>query len=58
VLLSQVPSKTINIRFIPVGKIIKHTGNRNKDIKEVVASVSDTLLRELEGIVRLSINKI
>jgi hypothetical protein len=58
VLLSQVPSKIIDIRFTPVRKIIRHAGNRNKDIKEVVAGVSDTLLRELEGMVRLSINKI
>jgi hypothetical protein len=58
VLLNQVPSKTINIRFTPVRKIIRRTGNRDKDIKEVAAGVSDTLLRELEGIVRLSISKI
>jgi hypothetical protein len=58
VLLSQVPSKIINIRFTPIGKIIKYTSNRNKDIKEVVIGISDTLLRELEGIVRLLINKI
>jgi hypothetical protein len=57
VLLSQVPSKIINVRFIPVGKIIRHTGDRDKDIKEIAAGISDTLLRELEGIVRLSINK-
>jgi hypothetical protein len=58
VLLSQVLSKIINIRFTPIGKIIRRANNRNKDIKEVAASVSDTLLRELEGIIRLSINKI
>jgi hypothetical protein len=58
VLLNQVPSKTIHIRFTPVRKIIRRTGNRDKDIKEVAAGVSDTLLRELEGIVRLSISKI
>jgi hypothetical protein len=58
VLLNQVPSKTIDIKFIPVGKIIRRTNNRDKDIKEITAGVSDTLLRELEGIVRLSINKI
>jgi hypothetical protein len=58
VLLSQVPSKTINIRFIPIGKIIRRVGNGDKNIKEIVAGVSDTLLRELEGIVRLSISKI
>jgi hypothetical protein len=58
VLLSQVPSKTINIRFIPIGKIIRRVGNRDKNIKEIVAGVSDTLLRELESIVRLSISKI
>jgi hypothetical protein len=58
VLLSQVPSKTINVRFTPIGKIIRRASNRDKDIKEVVAGVSDTLLRELENIIRLSINKI
>jgi hypothetical protein len=58
VLLSQVPSKTIDIRFTPVGKIIRRTSNRNKDIKEIAAGVSDTLLKELEGMVRLLINKI
>jgi hypothetical protein len=58
VLLSQVPSKTINIRFIPIGKIIKRASNRNKNIKEIIVGVLDTLLRELEGMVRLSINKI
>jgi hypothetical protein len=58
VLLSQVPSKTINIRFIPVGKIIRRASDKNKNIKKIVAGVLDTLLRELEGIVRLSINKI
>jgi hypothetical protein len=58
VLLSQVPSKIIDIRFTPVRKIIRHTGNRNKDIKKIAAGVSDILLRELESIVRLSINKI
>ena len=57
-LLSQVPSKTIDIRFTPVGKIIRRTSNRNKDIKKVVAGVLNILLKELEGIVRLSINKI
>jgi hypothetical protein len=58
VLLSQVPSKTINIRFIPIGKIIKRASNRNKNIKEIIAGVSDILLRELKNIIRLSINKI
>jgi hypothetical protein len=58
VLLNQVPSKIIDIRFTPIRKIIKRTSNRDKDIKEIVTGVSDTLLRELEGIVRLSINKI
>jgi hypothetical protein len=58
VLLSQVSSKIIDVRFIPVRKIIRRAGNRNKDIKEVATSVSDTSLRELEGIVRLLINKI
>jgi hypothetical protein len=58
VLLNQVPSKTINIRFIPIGKIIRHANNRDKDIKEIVVGISDTLLKELESIVRLSINKI
>jgi hypothetical protein len=57
-LLNQVPSKTIDIRFTPIGKIIRHTSDRNKNIKEIVAGVSDILLRELEGMVRLSINKI
>jgi hypothetical protein len=57
VLLSQVPSKTIDVRFIPIGKIIRRVGDRDKDIKEVAAGVSDTLLRELEGMVRLSISK-
>jgi hypothetical protein len=57
VLLSQVPSKTIDIKFTPIGKIIRHIGDRNKDIKEIAAGVSDTSLRELEGMVRLSINK-
>jgi hypothetical protein len=58
VLLSQVPSKIIDIRFTPVGKIIRRAGDGDKDIKEVAAGVLDTLLRELEDIVRLSINKI
>jgi hypothetical protein len=58
VLLSQVPSKTIDIRFIPIGKIIKYISNRNKDIKKIAISILDTLLKELEGIVRLSISKI
>jgi hypothetical protein len=58
VLLNQVPSKTINIRFTPIGKIIRHAGDKDKDIKEIAIGVLDTLLRELEGIVRLSINKI
>jgi hypothetical protein len=58
VLLSQVPSKTIDVRFILIGKIIRHVSDGNKDIKKVAASVSDTLLRELEGMVRLSISKI
>jgi hypothetical protein len=58
VLLSQVPSKTIDVRFTPIGKIIRHASNRNKDIKEIAVGVLDTLLRELEGMVRLSINKI
>ena len=57
-LLNQVPSKTIDIRFTPIGKIIRHASDRNKNIKEVVASILDILLRELEDIVRLSINKI
>jgi hypothetical protein len=56
--LSQVPSKTIDVRFTPVGKIIRRAGNRDKNIKKIVVGVSDILLRELEGIVRLSINKI
>jgi hypothetical protein len=58
VLLSQVPSKTINVRFIPIGKIIRRTGDRDKDIKEIAVGVSDILLKELEGMVRLSISKI
>jgi hypothetical protein len=58
VLLSQVPSKIIDVRFTPIGKIIRRAGNRNKDIKKIAAGVSDTLLRELESIVRLSISKI
>jgi hypothetical protein len=58
VLLSQVPSKTIDIRFTPIGKIIRRAGNRDKNIKEIVAGILDTLLRELEGIVKLLINKI
>jgi histone H3/H4 len=58
VLLSQVPSKTINIRFTPIRKIIRRAGDRDKDIKEIVAGVSDTLLKELESIIRLSISKI
>jgi hypothetical protein len=58
VLLSQVPSKIIDVRFIPVGKIIRRIGNRDKDIKEVAVGVLDILLKELEGMVRLSINKI
>jgi hypothetical protein len=58
VLLSQVPSKIIDIRFIFVRKIIRHAGDRDKDIKEIAAGVSDILLKELEGMVRLSINKI
>jgi hypothetical protein len=58
VLLSQVLNKTIDIRFILVGKIIRRTGDKNKDIKEIATGVLDILLRELEGIVRLSINKI
>jgi len=57
VLLSQVPSKTVDVRFTPVGKIIRRAGDRDKDIKEVAAGVSDTSLRELEGMVRLSISK-
>ena len=56
-LLSQVPSKIIDIRFTPVGKIIRHTSNRDKDIKKVAVGVLDILLRELEGIIRLLINK-
>jgi hypothetical protein len=48
----------MDIRFIPVGKIIRHTSNRDKDIKEVAISVSDISLRELEGMVKLLINKI
>jgi hypothetical protein len=58
VLLNQVPSKTIDIRFTPIGKIIRYTGNRDKDIKEIAVGVLDTLLKELEGMVRLSISKI
>jgi hypothetical protein len=58
VLLSQVPSKTIDVRFIPIGKIIRRIGNKDKDIKKITASVLDTLLKELESIIRLSINKI
>jgi hypothetical protein len=58
VLLSQVPSKTIDIRFTPVGKIIRHINDGDKDIKKVVTSVSDILLKELEGMVRLLISKI
>jgi hypothetical protein len=58
VLLNQVPSKIIDIRFTPVGKIIRYASNRDKDIKEVAIGVLDTSLRELEGMVRLSINKI
>jgi hypothetical protein len=58
ILLNQILSKTINIRFIPVGKIIRRINNRNKDIKEIAIGVSDILLRKLEGIIRLSINKI
>jgi hypothetical protein len=58
VLLSQVPSKIIDVRFTPIGKIIRRISNRNKNIKEITTGVSDTLLRELESMVRLSINKI
>jgi hypothetical protein len=58
VLLSQVLSKIINIKFTPIRKIIRCTNNRNKDIKEIVVGVLDILLRELESMVRLSINKI
>jgi hypothetical protein len=58
VLLNQVPSKTIDIRFTSIRKIIRHTGNRNKNIKKIVAGVLDTLLRELENMVKLLINKI
>jgi hypothetical protein len=58
VLLNQVSSKTIDIRFIPIRKIIRRASNRNKDIKEIAVGVLDTLLKELEGMVRLSINKI
>jgi hypothetical protein len=57
-LLNQVPSKTIDVRFIPIKKIIRHTSDRNKNKKKIVVSVSDTLLKELENMVRLSINKI
>jgi hypothetical protein len=57
VLLNQVPSKTIDVRFIPVGKIIRYTNDRDKDIKEITIGVLDILLRKLEGMVRLSINK-
>jgi hypothetical protein len=57
VLLSQVLSKTINVRFTPIGKIIRHASDRNKNIKEIAVGVLDTLLRELESIVKLSINK-
>jgi hypothetical protein len=48
----------MDIKFTPIGKIIRRTSNRNKDIKKVVAGVLNILLKELEGIVRLSINKI
>jgi hypothetical protein len=48
----------MDVRFIPVGKIIRRIGNRDKDIKEVAVGVLDILLKELEGMVRLSINKI
>jgi histone H3/H4 len=58
VLLSQVPSKIIDIRFTPIKKIIRRIGDRDKNIKKIVASVLDILLRELESIVRLLINKI
>jgi hypothetical protein len=58
VLLSQVLSKIIDIRFILIRKIIRRAGDKNKDIKEIAIGVLDILLRELEGIVRLSISKI
>jgi hypothetical protein len=48
----------VDVRFTPVGKIIRRAGDRDKDIKEVAAGVSDISLRELEGMVRLSISKI
>ena len=47
----------MDVRFTPVGKIIRRVGNRDKDIKEVAAGVLDILLRELEGMVRLLISK-
>jgi hypothetical protein len=48
----------MDIRFTPIGKIIRHIGDRDKDIKEIAVGVLDILLKELEGMVRLSINKI
>jgi hypothetical protein len=48
----------MDVRFTPVGKIIRRASNRNKDIKKIVVGVLDTLLKELENMVRLSINKI
>jgi hypothetical protein len=47
----------MDVRFIPIGKIIRYASNRDKDIKEIIVSILDTLLRELEGIVRLLISK-
>jgi hypothetical protein len=58
VLLNQVLNKTVDTRFILVGKIIKRANNRNKNIKKIAAGVLDILLRKLESMVRLSINKI
>ena len=48
----------MDVRFTLIGKIIRRVGNRDKDVKKVVVSVLNTLLRELKGIVRLSISKI
>jgi hypothetical protein len=58
VLLNQVSSKIIDVKFTSIGKIIRRAGDRDKDIKEIVVSILDILLRELKGMVRLSINKI
>lgn len=57
-LLSQVPSKIVEVKFTFFKKIIKRASNREKDVKEVIASVSDISLKELESIVRLSISEI